>query len=346
MVDGIVRDEIGSEFWDIPIAEKDQLCFPSNTMWFISGTSALHYIIQDVVKHRRIKSAAIPSWCCSSMIEPFLKNGIEVFFYSIYVDETGVLTKNYTSTQACDITLVISYFGYSNQKTEGRPSGIIIRDVTHSLFCENTQDATYYFGSLRKWAGFWTGGYAWKDGEWEKTDKLQEAEASYITLRKKAMESKLLYLQGQNDDKTYLNVFEQGEEFLDCCGIISGTKRDIECALHFDIEMVKKTRRQNAQYLISELGEYALFSNLSEGDCPLFVPIILKRETRDGLRRYLIENRIYCPVHWGKTTIHRLTDSQMYLYDHELSIVCDQRYGLKEMQRIIEHVRNYLHSHY
>ncbi len=342
----IVRDEIGSEFWDIPTTKKTQMFFPENTMWFISGTSALQFIIQDAKEHHRIRRAAIPSWCCSCMIEPFIKNKVAVFFYSVFVDNAGKLTIDYTSAPDCDLTLCISYFGYSEQNYLGRPSGIVIRDVTHSLFCNNIQDASYYFGSLRKWAGFWTGGFAWKKGEWEGMYRAQGVEASYLTLRKAAMGSKLQYLQGKCDHKTYLSIFEQAEDILDHCGIVGGNQRDIFSAVHFDIEKVKKTRRRNAQYLIDELREYALFSNMSEDDCPLFVPILLQREKRDGLRRHLVENRIYCPVHWNITELHRLSDTQRRLYDNELSIVCDHRYDLTDMLRIIINIRDYLQSRY
>ena len=42
--------------------------------------------------------------------------------------------------------------------------------------------------------------------------------------------------------------------------------------------------------------------------CPLFVPLFLESKKRDGLRKFLIENRIYCPIHWGVSEYHELKD--------------------------------------
>ena len=38
--------------------------------------------------------------------------------------------------------------------------------------------------------------------------------------------------------------------------------------------------------------------NLRE-DTPLFVPVFLSNQKRNELKRYLIENKVYCPNHWG-----------------------------------------------
>ena len=338
----IIRDEIGSEFWSIPVADNEQSAFPQQTRWFISGTSALQYILKDIIQNNNPQSAAIPSWCCECMIEPFIREGLDVFFYSVYVDESGTLTCDYTTAPSCDITLEISYFGYQAQTIKGKPDGILVRDLTHSIFCEKYEDADYYFGSLRKWAGFWTGGYAWKKSGWVISDNIMEIDFAYVELRKGAMEEKLRYLRGEQEDKTYLASFDQAEDYLDHCCIMKGSSRDIQAALNFDIQTVCAKRKQNAKCLLKALRGYALFKSIGENDCPLFVPILLEPAQRDELRKFLIRNRVYCPVHWGVTDLHRLTEPQKYLYDHELSIVCDQRYGQEDMHRIIELITQFM----
>ena len=345
MEKSFVRDEIGSEFWDVPVSETVWNGFSDNIKWFISGTSALQFVLADAKREREIRSAAIPSWCCECMITPFLQQGIEVFFYSVYVDEDGVLTSDYSSAPSCDLTLAISYFGYTGQRSKGTPSGVIVRDLTHEIFCFSRQDAAYYFGSLRKWAGFWTGGFAWKHSAWIAVQEPEPLDAAYVAMRKGAMEHKLRYLSGCCEDKSYLEQFEQAEDFLDRCGVMSGSPRDVDLALHFDVATIRRKRRENAMLLLDGLREYALFQDLAEADCPLFVPILLDQERRDGLRRFLIRNRIYCPVHWGISDAHRLSERQRAIYERELSIVCDQRYGKAEMTRITEMVTAYLQSH-
>ena len=67
-------------------------------------------------------------------------------------------------------------------------------------------------------------------------------------------------------------------------------------------------------------------------DCPLFVPVIIKNGKRDVIRKKLVDNEIYCPVHWP----HPDANCESNLYEMELSLVCDQRYGREDMQRIVD----------
>lgn len=338
----IVRNEIGSEFWGVPTCDKENSLFPSDVRWLISGTSALECILMDIQSTRKPDSVALPSWCCSCMIEPFVRLGLDIHFYTVCIGDGGGVVCDYSSVSPCDITLAITYFGYRQQTAIGRPSGVVIRDLTHALFSTPPTDADYCFGSLRKWAGFWTGGYAWKQGVWERGVEIPALDPSYLNLRKRAMEEKCQYLRGEREDKHYLNLFEMAEEYLDQTHIMSGCQRDIDLARQLDDMWMKQKRRENAAVLLERLHEYALFSKLAEDDCPMFVPLVLDTERRNGLRRYLIGQHIYCPIHWGLTELHQLTDAQRYLYDHVISIVCDQRYNTEDMERIVFHIRKYL----
>ena len=340
MKKGFVRTEIGSEFWDIPVGKPEAALLPEDTRWFISGTAALGYIIQDIQRTAAVKRVGVPSWCCSCMIQPFLDAGLTVVFYPVYPDAENRLTCDYAAVSDCDVTLVLSYFGYTRLNVTGLPGGILIRDLTHSLFCRKYDDADYYFGSLRKWAGFWTGGYAWKNGSWLADEAVEPVDAGYLRLRKDAMERKLDYLTGAAHSKDYLDQFEAAEDFLDQCGIMGSCVRDIQCARELDAAYLKKRRTENARILLEGLQELALFPEIQKDDCPMFVPILLPdRQTRDGLRRHLISREIYCPVHWPISQLHVLGEKEKVLYDRSLSIVCDQRYDEQDMMRILEAIK-------
>ena len=66
------------------------------------------------------------------------------------------------------------------------------------------------------------------------------------------------------------------------------------------------------------------------------------REVEKELRKYLIDNAIYCPIHWPKSKFHNgINQRAEMLYSQELSLVCDQRYGSEDMNRIVECIRKY-----
>lgn len=301
--------EIGSEFWNVPTCQERNDVFPEHTKWFLAGRTALKYIIWDC----GIKSVSIPEWCCESMIAPFIEADVQVIFYS---EKPSVNT---------DAVFIIDYFGYTvhNHVPDGYV-GIVIRDMTHSIFSASYEDADYYFGSLRKWAGFWTGGFAW--GNWKKAEVIAPCDEHYVFLRRTAMEAKEIYIAGKTNRKGFLELFKEADIYLKTCGVCSAEERDVESAKFFDWVTVKTIRRANAKILLNYFE--GLFQ-LKENDCPLFVPINVNN--RDRLRAYLIRNKIYCPVHWPKND-HNGT---------ELSLICDQRYGEEDMLRICRTIDNF-----
>ena len=111
--------EIGSEFWDVPVKESVSTFLPSKTQYFLSGRCALQFIIDDIMQTQKVVSAALPSWCCESMIIPFLEAGLEVKFYTVWFSGNELI-QNLDEAENCDVILVMDYFGC---KSELRANG-------------------------------------------------------------------------------------------------------------------------------------------------------------------------------------------------------------------------------
>ena len=96
-----------------------------------------------------------------------------------------------------------------------------------------------------------------------------------------------------------------------------------------DIEEIIIKRRKNVKLIYEKLSKNIkikfLVNNFKEDDCLLFVPIILNHKDRDDLRKFLIENKIYLPIHWP------LEEKINNIFDKELSLICDQRYNVSEI---------------
>jgi dTDP-4-amino-4,6-dideoxygalactose transaminase len=100
---------------------------------------------------------------------------------------------------------------------------------------------------------------------------------------------------------------------------------------------MQRKRKENAQYLHDNLQGVKFIGNLSNNVVPLFVPIFFETtEQRNAVRKKLIEAQIYCPIHWPKPTIIPAYYKVNKIYDTELSLICDQRYNVDDMQRIVE----------
>ena len=340
-----IQAEIGSEFWSVPIKQNVNLVFPMQTQWYISGRGALHAIIRELTDRHTV---AMPSWCCDSMIKPFTDAGFNVRFYPVYWQDSLVQEISLD----CDVLFLMDYFGYTSAAPDlSGYSGIVIRDVTHSIFSSSCCDADYYFGSLRKWCGVWTGGYAWtKDGHGLSCE--QGDDLGYITLREQAMQLKNCYINRYPDsngrlvtDKRYLRLFGEAEEKLDMLGCQPAAERDVSLARFLNEDVIRARRRENARVLMDAFPDWLIFKELNESDCPLFVPVFVPEGRRNDLRKYLIQNEIYCPVHWPVSTYHKLTEREQYLYENELSLVCDQRYSKEDMDRTVTLIRMYWEEH-
>lgn len=339
--------EIGSEFWDVPLVSQSNSVelFPQNTRFFLSGRSALSHIIEEIKTHHCLRNVLLPSYCCHTMIEPFLSRGITVRFYEVYLDENGQFVQKIPVKHSFDAILLVSYFGYAaSNMCLTRPDGVVIYDATHSIFSPVGVNADYVYGSLRKWAGFWTGGFAWSCKEPFQMEPPKEYDENYVSIRKTAMAEKARFLSGWSDSNKdrYLQMFSQAEEMLNCSANLRAAPEDKERLKRLDIGQIQTCRKQNAEVILSFVQPYAVFPTLLAEDCPLFVPVAFPKKIRDALRQHLISKDIYCPIHWPVSVLHQLTKRAKQLYEMELSLVCDQRYDTSDMVRMGELIVEFL----
>ena len=357
---GRLNKEIGGEFWDTnKLSEVCALDFEKNYVFMLSGRTALDFLIGDIKKEYNLfKAVYMPSYCCRFMIEPFIKNNVKVYFYGVSLNECGGFEYDVDFDVPCDAVYLMQYFGYADNKTDyiakifKNNGKIIIKDATHSMFAEDQNNlyADYIFGSYRKWTTFYSGGFAKKLSGDFLIEPPVFTNQEYINLRKRAVELKNEYINGNISDKNeFLKLFREAENYLelDYCGYLMDND-SIEMIKSLDIKYIKEKRLKNARILLSLFSENKIikpiFSDLHDNDCPLFVPVIVNCGKRDALQNFLIRNNIYCPVHWEISDLHslqNLSEKSRYIYDNILSVVCDQRYDEKDMIYIAGKIKEF-----
>lgn len=352
----IQRKEIGSEFCvgAFPFqAERDcpkWLHYGSDQILTFSGRTAIETVLLDILKESEIKTALLPSWCCSSMLEPFQRLHIRIEFYDVFWEEEhSRLKRQINIHRKANILFLCNYFGYGNHyskellKSFKNLGGIIIEDITHSLLQVNPchTDSDYYVASLRKWGPLVSGGICCKKNGTFASVPRNMPDKEFQLKKTKAMLLKNRYLHGKEAalKEEYMEIFRKCNEEIS--ENYSGCRIDeISMAMleEWDVLWMRGKRRKNSMRLHSGLknvGGIEFLYSLKEGDCPIFVPIICKTE-RERLRQRLVEERIYCPVHWSKPS----EKCRSNLYELELSLVCDQRYSEEDMQRICEVIKD------
>ena len=375
--------EIGSEFWldsggsiedmapiDMGSLLGGALNIGADQRLLLSGRTAIDYVLWDI--QAPIKRVYMPSYCCQSMLQPFIHRGISMDFYDVILDARG-LSYTIDLNRETDIFFASSYFGYDCTNMDEAIGEfkdrniIVIEDTTHRLLGEpsHCKRADYLIASLRKWFALPTGGIAIKMGGEFKEMDISPPPADLVNKKVQAMIKKGKYIKGNYIQEDYIQEENIKDEFLRLfsefnlalgqnyknMGMDHISKKLLS---KINIEEIREKRRQNADYLHSNLhsrlrgSDYIkpLFKDINiKSDCPLFVPIIIDEGIRDPLRTYLIKNDIFCPVHWPIPQGHKLDFHTEEIYKRELSLICDQRYGIKEMQSMMDSLEGFISTY-
>ena len=172
------------------------------------------------------------------------------------------------------------------------------------------------------------------------SDNSSKAQVSYNSTWRKAADLKCRYIQrGTGDKKEFLSMYVSANHILD--EDYSGYRmepEEVDIWKTADSDYLRKKRRDNAAFLMEQIEKMSfyhkiklMFEDMGDEDCPMFVPILLDSGKRGFVRGELIKNSIYCPVHWPID--ERYPHQKTIYHEQELSLICDQRYGLDEMKK-------------
>lgn len=341
--------EIGSEFScvfsqpEAAVQLPDWLPLQHSHAFVFSGRTAIETVLSDIGDGA--KTALLPSYCCASMIEPFLAAGIRVDFYRVDM-ANGTLYVDIPNLESYHIFLWCNYFGFRHAFPEARledfqqKGGVVVEDITHSLLSRQQfhHQSDYLVASLRKWGPLLSGGFCCKKAGFLSYVPTEKPAADFLSVKQKAMEQKEAYLKKKipAQKELFLHDFAESNHWLG--QHYSGLAMDdlsLRLLGFWDAEKMRQQRIQNAKRIYSAILSSASVAPLfDEGymDCPLFVPILVQPDARSALRQALTEQEIYCPIHWPQPN----TDCQSSLYSTELSLICDQRYSIEDMDRMTQ----------
>lgn len=318
--------------------------------YVLSGRTGFALLADELIIKQNIKTIALPAYCCATMIYPFLKKGIEVVFYPNFFEceefDSSYLSKVITTIEIADAVLIMDYFGFIRNTAWNIASlaknacKTIIVDATQTAFSvpRTYGLADYIIVSYRKWSDLLCAAVFSKHGFI--TDCPIKPFDRYLRTWRQASENKHKYLISGNGDKLeFLRLYGKANSLLTKAyeGFLTSSK-ELNRLRSTSSEQLIHKRRKNAAYLIGQIKQIArgsevslLFDTPKCGDCPLFVPVLVNPQKRAGIQQYLAEKDVYCPAHWpiDRSFPHKET----YYHGAEISLVCDQRYNLNDMER-------------
>lgn len=353
---------IGSEFY-LPIdfilqknrGQFNKYSFGHTKLFLSSGRDSLNCIskILDLSINYEI---LLPSYLCQEVLNPF-KNIVNIVFYKINEDLSinieDIRTKLSKYTKAI---LVIHYFGFPQdisilKNMQKNSSFVIIEDVVQSFLSEHDENVFGQCGdisisSYRKWIPIPDGSLLTFNKEQKNNIYFLTSGFShhlYIFLRSVGLLTKYLYVRYNiiSFRKIFTICFVKSERLLSTYNKPAKISKISSMLLDkFDYTSIVKKRRENFKYLLDGLkNEDAikpLFQVLPKGVCPLGFPIIV--DNRDSLKKKLIENFVYTPVHWELP--HEINEKDFpisrKISKHILTIPIDQRYTTNDMDYILK----------
>lgn len=331
--------------------------------YFNTGRSAISYLFQEYLNLKNYeKKVLLPSFLCSSIVEAIELTNTKYDFYKIKpdlrIDEEDLKKKVDDTVGAI---FFIHYFGFPHSKEvcdllkNFQNQGILlIEDLTQSLFTKNENligFGDYILGSIRKWGAIPDGGVlASKKHKLNSNNDIYEAYNEYICKYLIAQLMKHEYLKEDTLDKTkYLKLISDANEVLfSDLKIRQMSWFSQNLLMKVDINRLKKQRRINWNYVREKLKYNEkvkiLYNNdYDENNVPF--GIVISTDKRDELISYLINNNIYCNIHWKLPK--QLPEEYKEIVEFSkklLTIPCDERYKIEDFEYIVNLVNKFFYG--
>jgi hypothetical protein len=302
----------------------------------------MYYCLLDL-KQRDDKGVAyLPAYTCETVIAPYKKAGYSLLFYD--VSPEGLCPQfNRDLIPRISVLGLCGYYGFSvydRSFVEAcAAAGVaVIHDVTHSVFSGDGIEprADYTAGSLRKWIGIPSGGFAIKRrGTFSLPLLPPEEEHIRGRLACFAEQARVLRQEGSEDrvNEIFWDTELRLRRIFDAYDSDGRSADIITC---YPFRELYARRRENYAFVLSQnpFGSRTIpvFPQLDEGVCPSHLALYSK--DRDAAREILKSRGVTSTVYWPFHEEVDLGDfpGARYIYDHIYSVPVDQRYRAEEME--------------
>lgn len=312
-----------------------------NTIYTSNGRSA----IKLIANHLRSGKILLPEYICESISNSFCDN--ETAYYEVNEQlEIDIESLERMISKEISAVFLINYFGFIQNKKvlsylreKRKEYGfVIIEDTTHSIFTEKNVIGDYCICSLRKW-------FPCEGGVLYSKLNLNAVDISCMN----AVEAGLMFdarvmkyysiKDSMDTEDTYMKIYADAEHAIDEDKTIKCVDSLSETVLKsISVTDVVERRRNNAKMVYEQLSDVIMpLRKEYNGEVLIAVPVIC--ENRDSLRKYLMNNRIFCAVHWPQND--ESTEKAKLLSKKLISIMIDQRYDKRHMMYLIEKIRDF-----
>jgi hypothetical protein len=290
------------------------------------GRTAFEYILNA----KFVAKIYMPFYACNALHEPVTKSGTEVEFYHINAEFEPEF--NFDLLEGTDFFIYINYFGIKDRYINGLAKKVnnLIIDNSQAFYSKPIPGADTFY-SPRKFFGVPDGGYLY-------TDKVLARELSYDN-----SSDRIAHLIGriENGPEESFKVYKSLEEGFSGKDIMRMSKTSERLLQNINYDKVAKTRKENFEYLdINLKSRNKLKFNISGNSVPMIYPLLTEDR---NLHQKLIDKKIYVAKYWKEVkTFVSDNDNEAELVDYLVPLPIDQRYELKDMERMVKTLLKYV----
>ncbi len=298
----------------------------ASVLTFHNARSAFAHVLRSLAPRR----VFLPAYCCTDLRAAVAAVSQAPVFYHSDVDlcpDIGALER---ALRPGDLVLGINHFGRPAQDlaalARARSDVIWVEDCAQSLAGSGWADLRIF--SPRKWLGVADGGVL-IDTQGTLSHPSQRPAAS-AALRHAGLLRR--HDQADRDNARWFAAFRRTEARMQVSDYaMSADTLHILQATAF--APLANARRANYAQLYAALGDSALWSD----PAPEWVPLgfALRCADAGALAARLARHRIFAPRHWQTLASDAPSQTERMLSGSLLTLPCDQRYGSRDMDRVI-----------
>ena len=302
----------------IELELKKKKLFHKNAKYLNSARNGIRYLIRSY----KIKKLHVPYYTCPVVWQAIEAENCRIIPYNINLDLMPV-----SSFEENDYILYTNYFGIctKNIKILAQKYKNIIIDNAMAFFAPYFGIGSVY--SPRKFFGVADGGIVISDSNLEIALEKDTSYQRFSHLLKRVdCGSNFAYEDFNKNDNSLINEPIKKMSNL--------TYKMLE---NIDYKESAKKRLKNFKYLKKCLHKINLLKiNIEQADVPMYYPLLLNNSEK--VRNELLNSCIYCPKPWrGLEDLYgnNNCENEKILYKNLIPLIIDQRYGIEEMNKII-----------
>lgn len=301
--------------------------FPHNDGVLLNtGRNALEFILRTIPK---VSKVYLPYYTCHTVMQPIHVLGLTYEYYHI---NDLLEIKSDIDLKPDEYIIYTNYFGLKDDYVK-----YLYQCYRHSLIVDNAQAffsseklCKKTFFTPHKFVGISNGSIAYSDEEINLDD--YEVDIACYRTGHLFVRFDLLPISGYNEYKTNMRQ-SRNQPIRKMSNLTYSLLRNI------DFNRIRDIRIRNVNYL-QEALERSNRLELSVKDIPLLA--YPYRTKNLDLRKKLIENNIFCPKFWPNVQEWCASEDLEYkLVDEIIPLPIDQRYGIDDMNIIIDTIRKY-----